>query len=78
MFHTATHSIGSGPQAVADNRTLSGWAGRQALSWLEWSRRRRFRDELRRLLLTAPHMIADIGMTLDEARFEIDKPFWRR
>ena len=41
-----------------------------------WLRRKRYRTELRRLLRTAPHMIADIGLTPGDARFEIDKPFW--
>lgn len=40
-------------------------------------RRKRYREELRRLLCTAPHMIEDIGLRQEEAHYEADKPFWR-
>jgi uncharacterized protein YjiS (DUF1127 family) len=43
----------------------------------EWNRRRRFRKDLKRLLAVAPHMIADIGLTLDQAYEQIEAPFWR-
>jgi uncharacterized protein YjiS (DUF1127 family) len=42
-----------------------------------WRARRRYRKELRRLLTVGPHMIADIGLTLDEAQNEMVRPFWR-
>lgn len=43
----------------------------------EWRRRRDDRRELRRLLRIGPHMIADVGLTLDAARRDVEKPFWR-
>jgi uncharacterized protein YjiS (DUF1127 family) len=42
-----------------------------------WRARRQFRRELRRLLNLGPHLIADIGLTLDQARKEVARPFWR-
>jgi uncharacterized protein YjiS (DUF1127 family) len=42
-----------------------------------WRARRHYRTELRRLLTVGPHMIADIGLTLDEAQSEMVRPFWR-
>ena len=44
--------------------------------WTEWRRRRRYREDLDRLLRTGPHLIADIGLTVEAARREIAKPFW--
>jgi uncharacterized protein YjiS (DUF1127 family) len=42
-----------------------------------WRARRHYRRELRRLLDVGPHMIADVGLTLDQARDEMTQPFWR-
>jgi uncharacterized protein YjiS (DUF1127 family) len=42
-----------------------------------WRARQHYRRELRRLLTVAPHIIADIGLTLDEAQRQIMQPFWR-
>lgn len=42
-----------------------------------WRKRRGYRRDLQRLLRVGPHMLADIGLTLEEARREIVKPFWR-
>jgi uncharacterized protein YjiS (DUF1127 family) len=42
-----------------------------------WSARQHFRSELRRLMALGPHMIADIGLTLDEVSDEAARPFWR-
>jgi uncharacterized protein YjiS (DUF1127 family) len=47
-------------------RVLDGWRAR-------WH----YRRELRRLLAVAPHMITDIGLTLDQAQREMVMPFWR-
>jgi|GEM_PF-5789131 len=44
----------------------------------QWRRRVRYRRDLRRLIHSAPHMIADIGLTFDVALAESRKPFWRR
>ena len=42
----------------------------------EWQKRRRYREDLKRLLRVGPYMIADIGLTHEEAQKEIAKPFW--
>lgn len=42
----------------------------------KWRLRLLERRHLRRLLLVAPHMIEDIGLTLEDARLEAEKPFW--
>ena len=42
-----------------------------------WRARRHFRKELSRLLSVAPHMIADIGLTVEDAAAEVVRPFWR-
>ena len=44
----------------------------------EWQRRRIYRSDLNRLLSVGEYMIRDIGLTLDDARREIQKPLWRR
>jgi len=43
----------------------------------EWRARLHFRKELSRLLSAAPHMIADIGLTVEDAAAELARPFWR-
>lgn len=45
--------------------------------WNEWQTRRMYRRELKRLLRVGPHMIDDIGLTLEETCREIAKPLWR-
>ena len=42
-----------------------------------WRSRRHYRRELRRLLAVGPHMIADIGLTLQQTREEMIRPFWQ-
>jgi uncharacterized protein YjiS (DUF1127 family) len=42
----------------------------------EWETRVLYRRELRRLLDTGLHLVRDIGMGLDEAFYEISKPFY--
>jgi uncharacterized protein YjiS (DUF1127 family) len=42
-----------------------------------WRARSHYRAELRRLMAVAPHMIADIGLTVEEAREEMARAFWR-
>jgi uncharacterized protein YjiS (DUF1127 family) len=54
-------------------RLVSGLAA----AWAAWRTRRRFRRDLRRLLQVGPHMVADIGLTPEEAQRESAKPFWR-
>jgi len=41
-----------------------------------WLERARSRRQLR-LLLTSPHVLADLGLTPEEADLESIKPFWR-
>jgi len=43
-----------------------------------WRTRRHYRQELRRLMKVGPHMIADIGLKLEDARMETAKAFWQR
>jgi uncharacterized protein YjiS (DUF1127 family) len=43
-----------------------------------WRERWRYRKELARLFIVGPYMINDIGLTLDQALAEVDRPFWRR
>ena len=52
--------------------------GRQGLARMfrTWQKRIRYRRELNRLMQVAPHMIDDIGLTLDQALSEADRPFW--
>src|SRR3990167_7101839 len=45
-----------------------------ALTVVTWETRYRSRQSLRRL---PPHMLRDIGLNVDEAEIEIEKPFWR-
>ena len=41
-------------------------------------RRKDYRNDLERLLRVGPHMIADIGLNLETAHREIEKPLWRK
>jgi uncharacterized protein YjiS (DUF1127 family) len=59
------------------SETLDKWLAGLSHDIGEWQRRRRYRSDLRRLLRVGPHMIADIGLTLEQARREIAKPVWR-
>lgn len=45
--------------------------------WTAWRRRRDYRRDVKRLLRVGPHMIEDIGLTLEEASREAVRPFWR-
>lgn len=42
----------------------------------EWIKRARYRRELRRLIETGHHLILDTGLGLDEAMYEVSKPFY--
>lgn len=48
------------------NTTLAGWR-----------RRRGYRAELRRLLITGDHLVKDAGLTVENAMGEVSKPAWR-
>lgn len=39
--------------------------------------RHAYRAELARLLTLGPHLIADTGLGVEQARREIAKPFWK-
>jgi uncharacterized protein YjiS (DUF1127 family) len=43
-----------------------------------WTERARFREELGTKARDTPELIDDIGLTMDEVRAELAKPFWRR
>jgi len=42
----------------------------------EWERRIIYRSELGRLLDTGSHLVRDMGLGIDEALHEINKPFY--
>ena len=42
-----------------------------------WDDRMRLRWDLEQRSKDAPHLIDDIGLTEDEVKAEISKPFWR-
>jgi uncharacterized protein YjiS (DUF1127 family) len=42
-----------------------------------WQQRRRYRAELRHLLLVGSYMIDDIGLPAKQAAEDVQKPFWR-
>jgi uncharacterized protein YjiS (DUF1127 family) len=62
------------PDAMSAARAgeRASWSG----TLREWRRRLRYRRDLRRLSRSGPHLIDDIGLTLEEARREMSKPFW--
>jgi len=45
-----------------------------AVTLLKWEQRQQTRRALRKL---DPHMLADIGMSANDARIECKKAFWR-
>ena len=45
--------------------------------FLEWRQRRRYRAELCRLLAMGPELMADLGMTVEEAEMAAGLPFWK-
>ena len=42
-----------------------------------WIARHRYRRDLVRQLELGNHLVKDIGLTLEQALNEIEKPFWR-
>jgi uncharacterized protein YjiS (DUF1127 family) len=42
-----------------------------------WEERKRFRLKLEDMLITTPHLVADVGLTRKQVEAEIAKPFWR-
>ena len=43
-----------------------------------WDERIHFRHDLQRMAADSPHLIADIGLTMQQAEAEIAKPFWQQ
>jgi len=43
-----------------------------------WRERACFREDLAVKARDTPYLIGDIGLTMDEVREELAKPFWRR
>ncbi|MFC3324844.1 DUF1127 domain-containing protein [Mesorhizobium cantuariense] len=43
-----------------------------------WRERIRFRWQLRQMSKDNPHLIDDIGLTIQQVEGEIAKPFWQR
>jgi uncharacterized protein YjiS (DUF1127 family) len=41
-----------------------------------WRERWCYRRDLARLVIVGPYMINDIGLTLDQALAQVDRPFW--
>jgi uncharacterized protein YjiS (DUF1127 family) len=41
-----------------------------------WAQRIRYRRDLRRLMVAAPHLVDDIGLTCGQASAEASRPFW--
>ena len=77
--HSSVHNIEMACKACvrASNNLLREVRQEPAVVLKEWRERHLFRREVSRLLSVAPHMIADIGLTLDEASEELARPFWR-
>lgn len=53
---------------------LTAWMARAVCTALLWQQRRRTRLQLDHL---PAHLLRDVGLTEDDARFERNKPFWR-
>jgi uncharacterized protein YjiS (DUF1127 family) len=71
-FHTARQATSKAENVAAEPPLL-----RKPGLFATWRKRRHYRQELARLLITCPHMIADIGLTYEAAETEIARPFWR-
>ncbi len=65
----------SAPVEGARRQLLSFAAVRRTLE--TWEEREYVRSRLRDMLMTAPHLIDDIGLTRKQVEVEIVKPFWR-
>jgi uncharacterized protein YjiS (DUF1127 family) len=72
----STHRDGTVWSFLPTRIPRQGIAGFRAI-WDEWQTRRRFRMDLERLLRVGTYMIEDVGLTLAEAKREIEKPFWQ-
>ena len=69
-------TISLGTRRKAGPSTVSA-TGRGLVALIRrWLERARSRRQLR-LLLPDPHVLADLGLTREEADLEAIKPFWR-
>ncbi|WP_314949944.1 hypothetical protein [Bradyrhizobium cosmicum] len=62
-------------KAAAEDHQPSSWLKRLD-SWLSYSERAHQRAALRDIA-DDPHLLADLGLTRDEALAQADKPFWK-
>ena len=72
----STHRDRSGVSFLPTRIRLPHIAGFRVI-WAEWQIRRCYRKDLERLLRVGPYMIEDVGLTIEEAKREIKKPFWQ-
>ena len=59
-------------------RTPPSPLGQLNLLIVTWKRRCSVRAELEHLRETSPHLICDIGLTLEEVEAEVAKRFWEQ
>lgn len=52
----------------------TAWIARAVRAALLWRQRQRTRNKLAQL---PPYLLRDIGLAKDDARIEVNKPFWR-
>jgi uncharacterized protein YjiS (DUF1127 family) len=70
-------SVKNSPPPVIESGSQEKKRQRLAEIFSVWRARRHYRRELRRLLAVGPHMIADIGLTLEQTREEMPRRFWQ-
>jgi uncharacterized protein YjiS (DUF1127 family) len=83
-----TNTLTSALHCAARPETPVGPASRRHLTTLRsiiatwhdrtWRERIRFRWQLRQMSKDNPHLIDDIGLTIQQVEGEIAKPFWER
>ncbi|RWC63011.1 DUF1127 domain-containing protein [Mesorhizobium sp.] len=83
-----TNTLTSALHCAARPGTPVGSASRRLLKTLRsiiatlrertWRERIRFRWQLRQMSKDNPHLIDDIGLTIEQVEGEIAKPFWER
>jgi uncharacterized protein YjiS (DUF1127 family) len=69
----STRKLWAFPSNLAPVQRIAGV--RRVLA--EGKRRWIYRRDLKRLLCVGEYMIDDIGLSLEDAHDEIDKPFWQ-
>ena len=76
-------TLASASHQAARPGTFVGSVSRRHLTTLRsiiatWRERIRFRWQLRQMSKDNPHLIDDIGLTIQQVEGEIAKPFWER